>query len=359
MGLRGMAARPADGRPAAAWPGRAVHRQGTAHVSGRTAARGGADEPARLSIAESGRGVALPAEGRARAGGRDRGAARRARRLQRASAGAARMADAAGCRSRAALELFPPAIGRRGGVRPAGRRVAGECDPAVVPAALPAAGGYLLELVHDLHAARLGAVVALARREAHLGADRQALEVVVLHAVAVEIHLPVVAPLAQEAVALLEQLLDDALLLAVVLLGVLFHLAAAQLGGLFQLALDRAEREVDERRQLLRHVVDHFALLRRQVLVRRHARLHQHAVAIAIVVRGLLLGERDTARGDAVREALQPLHALEDIAFHPGGAIDVVEDEFRIGLHTRSNPRAGASSRERPLQRDVPRPCGA
>jgi hypothetical protein len=286
-------------------------------------------------------------------------AARRARQLQRARARAARVADAAGGGSGTALELLPPAIRRRGSVRPAGRRVAGECKPAVVSAAIPAAGGHVLELVDDLHAARLGAVVALPRREAHLGADRQALEIVVLHAVAVEVHLPVVAQLAQEAVALLEQHLDDALVPAVIVLGVLFHLAAAQLGGLLQLALDRAEREVDQRRQLLRHVVDHFALLRRQVLVRRHARLHQHAVAIALVVRGLLLGERDAARSDAVRETLQPLHALEDVAFHPGGAIDGVEDEFRIGLHTRSNPRAGASSRERPLQRAVPRPCGA
>ena len=110
-------------------------------------------------------------------------------------------------------------------------------------------------------------------------------------------------------------------------------------GGLLQLALDRAEREVDQRGQLLRHVVDHFRLLRRQVVVGRHARLDQHAVAVALVVRGLLLGQRDAAGSDAFCETLQPLHALEDVSFDPGRAIDVVEDEFWRGLHNGSNPR--------------------
>src|SRR6185436_6298241 len=211
-----------------AWRQRAVHRQRAEHVSTGTAARGGAHEPDRVPVAGPGRGFALRPEGRGRrgcalaraaspgrvpagrlgcdcaarapaqprAGGRDRGAARRARELQRARARAARMADAAGGRSRVALELLPPAIGRRGRVRATWRGVTAGCALAGFSAADPAAGGYLLELGDNLHAARLGAVVALLRREAHLGADREALEVVVQHAVAVEVDLAVVAQLA-------------------------------------------------------------------------------------------------------------------------------------------------------------------
>src|SRR5207302_8975522 len=69
---------------------------------------------------------------------------------------------------------------------------------------------------HNLHAACLRALLALFRAEAHLGADRKAIEVAVQDAVAVKVILAVVIQAADEAVALGKDLVDHAVRLAVV-----------------------------------------------------------------------------------------------------------------------------------------------
>src|SRR4029079_6540817 len=96
----------------------------------------------------------------------------------------------------------------------------------------------------NLHDGRLRALVAQLRREPHLGADGQAVEVVMQHAVAVEIELAVVIQRTDETVAfVLEYLLDGAMRLAV---GVRLFVMAAQRYRFLQLLLDGGERLVDD-----------------------------------------------------------------------------------------------------------------
>src|ERR1044072_9996292 len=81
----------------------------------------------------------------------------------------------------------------------------------------PAWGASCLPAVprHNLHARRLRPLVPQLRREPHLGADRQAVEVVVQDAITVEVELAVVIHRPDEAVAFfLEHLLDRAMRLA-------------------------------------------------------------------------------------------------------------------------------------------------
>src|SRR5918999_5665975 len=167
-----------------------------------------------------------------------------ARELQRARARLARVAHAARGAGRHPFGLLPAAGRRARGVRAPGRAATGRRAPAGFPAPDCRSGRHFLRhgagFGDDLHAGSLRPVLAVLRREAHFGADRKAVEVAVQHAVPVEVDLPVVAELAQEAVAFVEQLLDDAVRLPVVA-----HLAAAQLRGLLELALDSAERKVD------------------------------------------------------------------------------------------------------------------
>src|SRR5947207_10513653 len=112
-------------------------------------------------------------------------------------------------------------------------------------------------------------------------------------------------------------------------------MSAAKLGSLLELALDRAEREVDDRRQLRRHFPDLFVLADRQVVLRRHTDLNQHAVTVALVVGAVLARQRDVAASDAVRELVEPGDALEDVALEPLSALDLVKDDLRRSLHTR------------------------
>ncbi len=121
--------------------------------------------------------------------------------------------------------------------------------------------------------------------------------------------------------------------------------AAAQRRHLLQLALEGAEGEVDQRRQLRRHVADFLLLLHGEIVLRRHVHLHHDAVAVALVVRGDLLRQRDAAAGDALGVALQALQALGDVALHPFGAVDVVKDDLGRGLHVRSRSKIRAELR--------------
>src|SRR5687768_7216156 len=118
---------------------------------------------------------ARPACTAAGAGRRDRRPTRPAQELSRQSACPARLADAAGSPGGAALELLALAGGGARGVRPPRRAPARRRAATFLPADDPASGGYFLSdgagLGDDLHAARLRAVFALLRREAHLGAD--------------------------------------------------------------------------------------------------------------------------------------------------------------------------------------------
>src|SRR6267143_859041 len=142
-----------------------------------------------------------------------------------------------------------------------------------------------------LYAARLRALVALFRAEAHLGADGKAIEVAVQHAVAVEVVFAVVIQAADEAVALGKELVDHAVRLAVE--ATQLRLAAAQRRGPLQLALDRPEGEVDQRRQLALDVADLLLLFYRQVMMRRDPHLDHDAVAVALVMLALLARQGD------------------------------------------------------------------
>src|SRR5260221_7373024 len=185
-------------------------------------------------------------------------------------------------------------------------------------------------LAHHLNAARLRAVFALLGGKAHFGADREALELDVQHAVGMEVELPVVVQRPDEAVAFVgEQLLDHAVRLAVVDL----CLAPALLDRPLQLLLDGAESLVDHRGQLRVHVANHLLLLHRQIVLARHPHLDHHAVAVALVIRPLLLRERDMAAPDVLGELFQVLHALGDVVLDPGAAVNVLEDHFRCNLH--------------------------
>src|SRR5689334_6252657 len=204
----------------------------------------------------------------------------------------------------------------------------------------PSRGHRRAGLAHQLHAGGLRSLVAELRIEAHLGADRKALEVAVQDAVAVEVELPVIAQRADETVALAEELLHHAVRLAVVRLLVV----AAQRGGFLQLALDGAEREVDERRHLRRHVDDLLLLLHRQIVLGRNAHLDHGAVAVAGVLRRLLARQGHVAARNAAREALEVLQALGYVRLDPGRAIDAVEDDLRSDLHA---PRGAKNVRGR------------
>src|SRR5260221_624441 len=197
------------------------------------------------------------------------------------------------------------------------------------------AGGSasVARLAHHLNAACLRAVFALLGGKAHFGADREALELDVQHAVGMEVELPVVVQRPDEAVAFVgEQLLDHAVRLAVVDLCI----APALLDRPLQLLLDGAEGLVDERRQLGLHVADLLLLLHREVVLPRYAHLDHHAVVVALAVRGLLARQCHVAAREVLRKPLQVSKPLGNIALYPGAAIDAVEDYFRRKLHGTS-----------------------
>jgi hypothetical protein len=81
-------------------------------------------------------------------------------------------------------------------------------------------------------------------------------------------------------------------------------------------------------------------------VLRRHAHLHHYAVAVAFPVLAVLLGQRDMAARDALREALELLHTLPDVDFDPLRAVDVVKDDLRGD--------AGHSGFERCVLREFP-----
>src|SRR6266850_7782928 len=184
---------------------------------------------------------------------------------------------------------------------------------------------------HYLHAARLRALVALFRAEAHLGADRKAIEVAVQDAVAVEVILAVVIQSADEAVTLGKELVEHAVRLAVE--ATQLRLAAAQRRGPLQLALDRGEGEVDQRRQLVLDVADLLLLFYRQVMVGRDPHLDHHAVAVALVMLALLARQGDVAGGNALGVAVELEKPLRHVVLDPGRALDAMEGDLRVDLH--------------------------
>src|SRR5439155_10674112 len=127
--------------------------------------------------------------------------------------------------------------------------------------------------------------------------------------------------------------------------------SSTKLDRLLELALDRAEREVDDRRQLRAHFPDLFVLADRQVVLRRHADLNHHAVMVALVVGAVFARQRNVAASDAVRELVEPADTLEDVALEPLRAVDLVKDDLRRSLHTRVSGGDFASSPDpsRPL----------
>src|SRR4051812_3892114 len=184
---------------------------------------------------------------------------------------------------------------------------------------------------NDLDAGSLRALVANLGREAHFRADGQVVELVVQHAIPMEVKLPVVLHRADEAVALaLEDLLDGAVRLAII---VRLHVVAAQRLRLLELLLDGAEGLVDDRRQLRLHIKDLLLLLHREVVVLRHPDLDHHAVAVALAVRRGFLRDGDMAARNLLRELLEVRAALGDVLLDPRAAVDILEDYFRGSLH--------------------------
>src|SRR5438132_721726 len=76
------------------------------------------------------------------------------------------------------------------------------------------------------------------------------------------------------------------------------RLAAAQRRDPLQLALDRAESEIDQRRQLVLDVAHLLLLFYRQVMMGRDPHLDHHAVAVALVMLALLAREAKAANVD-------------------------------------------------------------
>ncbi len=63
-------------------------------------------------------------------------------------------------------------------------------------------------------------------------------------------------------------------------------------------------------------------------MLRRHVHLDQHAVAVALVVRRLLLRQGDAAGRDSRSEAIEARGALDDVFLDPLRAPHVMENDL-------------------------------